>query len=164
MTTVTDPLRDIPILGQGVKKEQLGQWLREGEVTMRSGPKKMHRMSLTVETKTHQGGCLKHVCEDCRADVHRLASIAERLAILTADPEGVPSPFLEETYELIVRLGLVREKINPEWGPPASLTLGRAFIETDPEESAAAAEEEGLFEGNGCEQADETIVEHLVHE
>lgn len=88
---------------------------------MRIGPRKMHRMSLTVETKTQHGGCLKHVCEECRADVHALASIAERLAAGKSRQDGVPSPLLEETYELIVRLGLVRERINPQWGPPPAM-------------------------------------------
>jgi hypothetical protein len=92
---------------------------------MRGGAKKIHRMCLTVETKTQHGGCLKHVCGDCLANIHRLASIAERLALVKCDRDGVPSPLLEETYELVVRLGLVREKINPQWGPPASLTLAR---------------------------------------
>jgi hypothetical protein len=115
-------------------------------------------MHLVVETKTQHGGCLKHVCEDCRADVHALASIAERLAIMRSERDGVPSPLLEETYGLIVRLGLVRERINPGWGPPASLTLGKTGGSAGPPasrrgESDAGGEEDQLPEDPRSGQA-----------
>ena len=90
---------------------------------MNTDVKKKHRMFLMVETKTQHGGCIKHVCEGCRADVYYLASIAERLAVLKSDQDGVLSPLLEETHELIARLGLSREKINPRWNPPSAWNL-----------------------------------------
>lgn len=121
----------------------------KGEMIMRGRSKKIHTMYLKVETKTQHGGCLKHVCEDCRADVHYLASIAERLAILKSHRDGVPSPLLEETSALIVRLGLVREKINPQWGPPASLTLPKTPKANGPHDtSREGVEAEAVGEGN----------------
>ena len=103
---------------------------------MRGGLRKVHRMRLTVETKTQRGGCLKHACEECRDDVHRLASIAERLAIMKSDQDGTVSPLVEDTQRLIARLGLVREKINARWGPPASFTLARGVEASGPDGAA----------------------------